>query len=186
MISLPNEDLYLQLIHGLVDNGWNGSWNIKDNKIVISTGQTLIKRLENKPLDYHEALRLAICIGINLASLTPLNKSILFLSFDDIYMIDEDWYILSSFNKLVPIISKDVVMLTKPISFKGNLAPELKNVRSLPFKTNITAVYYSLASLIIEALALENNLAPLAGSKLYYFLQRCLAINPEERYFLFI
>jgi hypothetical protein len=101
-------------------------------------------------------------------------------------MIDEDWYILSSFNKLVPIISKDIVMLTKPISFKENLAPELKNVRSLPFKTNITAVYYSLASLIIEALALENNLAPLAGSKLYYFLQRCLVINPEERYFLFI
>tara|TARA_B100000902_G_scaffold385930_1_gene427911 strand:+ start:1670 stop:2227 length:558 start_codon:yes stop_codon:yes gene_type:complete len=185
MLTLPNEDLYLQLIYGLVDNGWNGSWNIKDDKIVIDNGQTMIKRLKNKPLDYYEALRLAMCIGINLASLVPLNKSILFLSLDDIYVIDQDWYILSSLEKLVPIISKNTVMLTRSISFKGYLAPELKNIKSLPFKTNITSIYYSLAALIIEALAIDN-LSPLAGSKLYFFLQRCFFINPEERYFLFI
>ena len=186
MLFLPNEDLYLQLINGMIDNGWKGSWEIKDNKIIINDGQPLRERIKNKPLDYHEALRLAMCMGINLASLVPLNKSILFFSLDDIYVIDEDWYILSSFDKLVPIISKNIVMLTTPIEFKGNLAPELKNIKTLPFKTNITCIYYSLASLVIEALAVENDLAPLTGSKLYYFLKRCLVNNPEERYFLFI
>ena len=185
MISLPNEDLYLQLIHGLIDNGWKGTWDIKNDKIIINNGQPLIKRLENKPLDYYEALRLAICIGINLASLASYDQSILFLSLDDIYIIDEDWYILSSFDKLVTIIDKNTVELNTPISFNGSLSPELQDVKSLPFKTNISSVYYSLAALIMQALELDD-LSPLAGSKLYFFLERCLVENPEERYFLFI
>ena len=46
---------------------------------------------------------------------------------------------------------------------------------------------FSLGTFVrTKRLPFTNNLAPLAGSKLYYFLQRCLVINPEERYFLFI
>jgi len=187
MIALPNENLYISLINGLIDNGWKGSWDIEDDKIIIDTkfGENLTERLKKKPLTYYEALRLSMCMGMHLASLIPLNQSIFFFSTNSIYIIDEDWYILLE-PALVPIVSDNNVILTYPIAFKGELAPEQKNISSLPFKTNISCAYYSLANLVVKALDINNDLDRLAGSKLYYFLKRCLVDEPSKRFFLFI
>ena len=107
MLSLPNNDMYMALIDGLVDNGWKGTWNIKEDKIIIDTkfGESLKTRFKKKSLSYYEALRLSMCMGMHLASLIPLNKSILFFSTKTIYIIDKDWYMLLD-PAIVSIISE--------------------------------------------------------------------------------
>lgn len=187
MLSLPNNDMYMALIDGLVDNGWKGTWNIKEDKIIIDTkfGESLKTRFKKKSLSYYEALRLSMCMGMHLASLIPLNKSVLFFSTKTIYIIDEDWYMLLD-PAIVSIISDNTVMQTTPIDLNEELAPEVKNNSSLPFKTNISCAYYSLASLVVKMLDINNDLDRLAGSKLYYFLERCFVNDPSKRFFLFI
>ena len=187
MLSLPNNDIYMALIRGLIDNGWKGTWNIKGDQIIIDTdfGESLETRFKKKPLSYYEALRLSMCMGMHLAALIPLNKSVLFFSTKTIYIIDEDWYILLD-PAIVSIISDNTVMQTTPIDLNEELAPEVKNNSSLPFKTNISCAYYSLASLVVKMLDINNDLDRLAGSKLYYFLERCFVNDPSKRFFLFI
>ncbi len=187
MLSLPNNKLYVTLINDLIDNGWNGSWNIEDDNINIETkfGMNIETYLKTNSLSYYQALRIAMCMGINLASLVTLNKSILFFSTQNIYIIDDDWYIVMD-PPFVSIVSDNTISLTTPISLKGELAPELENISSLPFKTNISCAYYSLASLIVKILDIDNDLDRLADSKLYFFLKRCFVKDPSKRYFLFI
>jgi hypothetical protein len=78
--------------------------------------------------------------------------------------------------------------ITLPINF---LAPEIKNIVSLPFSTNMTCVYYSLALLAKYCLGLDKNMdtyskESIYGSKLYFLLERCLQIDIDKRFFLYI
>ena len=34
-IILPNDEIHVELINSLVDNGWKGKWEIKDTHIII-------------------------------------------------------------------------------------------------------------------------------------------------------
>jgi hypothetical protein len=183
---LPNNELYLNIIHGLVDNGWCGSWTVENDEIVIhETPETNLEtQLQNKPLAYHDALRLAICIGNNLASLHQNNISILFLHPSDISIIDENWYIINNLDRSVPIIKKNTIMLSKVVSLKGEIPPELQNIKSLPFVTDISSVYYSSALLIRNAMKIGQNMDEIADSSLYFFLKRCLINEHHKRRFL--
>ena len=61
----------------------------------------------------------------------------------------------------------------------------------LPFYASVTAGYYSLAQICMAGLALQGQsvdekLDPIKGSKMYFFLRRCLAEDPAERFFLYL
>ena len=187
-IILERDEINQSMVHALADAGWKGGWEIDGKSIVIrsAVGVTLAERLKTRPLDYSEALRLAMCLGMQLASLVSFNKSILFFDEADISVIDNDWYIITSLDKMVPLVAKDTVMLARPIAFKGAIPPELHDVKSLPVKTNISSAYYSIAKLTLQSLGIENSLDPIEGSSLYFFMERCLQTDPAKRYFLFI
>ena len=90
-------------------------------------------------------------------------------------------------------IKKDALLsFTYPLKFsetaKELLAPELREklaAKVLPFTTSISVGYYSLAKLCLKCLALEEQLEVLRGSKMYYFFERCLRVEPAERVFLY-
>lgn len=187
-IILSRDEINQSLVHALADGGWKGNWEIDGDNIVIRSteGITLAEQLKKRPLDYDEALRLSMCLGMQLAALVSLNKSILFFDESDISVIDKDWYVITSLNKVVPIIAKDTVMLARPIAFKGAIPPELQSITALPVKTNISSAYYSVGRLTLSSLGIDDSLDPLEGSSLFYFLQRCLHTDPTKRYFLFI
>ena len=127
-----------------------------------------------------------MCLGVQISALTTLNKGVLFFSDKDITILDEEWYLLTNLERIVPIIESNTVLLSYPISFKGYLAPELENISQLPFKTNISCSYYSVALMVIASMGISSNLDQIYTSKLYYFLSRCLEPNPSDRFFLFI
>ena len=54
-------------------------------------------------------------MGIIISSIVPYNKSFLFLSLEDITVIDNEWYIINNVDKLVNIIDDDNIVLETPI-----------------------------------------------------------------------
>jgi len=182
---LPQDDIHTELVSSLVDNGWTGKWELKGDKIILfNTHGTLHDK--KKHLNYHHGLQLAMCLAVQMAALAAINKGVLFFSDKDITILDDEWYLLSNLDNIVPIVNENTVMLSHPISFQGFLSPEIKNISELPFKTNISCSYYSMALMVIDALGINPNLDQIAESKLYYFLTRCLEENSENRFILFI
>lgn len=203
-IFLKDNEINKALINSIVKNGWDGSWFIDNDYIVIETNNN---HKINKKLEYYEGQRLCICLGIQLEVLAKFNKSFLFFDLDDISVINEQWYIINSYdetNKKVVTIGgagasagasagvggDNYISITNPVNFKSDfMAPELINFykdknKNLPFVTNISCIYYSVALLILHYL--ELNLEDLLDSPLYYFLKRCMEKDENNRFFIFV
>ena len=80
----------------------------------------------------------------------------------------------------------DQIVLTYPTVFplpKRECAPEVLQMKALPFITHKSCSYYSLALLCLAKLNLSLAEMPhvLHGTKLFYFLERCLKEEPVER-----
>ena len=194
-IFLKDNEINKALINSIVKNGWDGSWFTENDYIVIETNNN---HKINKKLEYFEGQRLCICLGIQLEVLAKFNKSFLFFDLDDISVINEQWYIINSYdetnNKVVSVDSAgrgaDYITITNPVNFKSEfMAPELINFykdknKNLPFVTNISCIYYSVALLILHYL--ELNLEDLLDSPLYYFLKRCMEKDENNRFFIFV
>jgi len=122
------------------------------------------------------------------------------LNLKDILVIDKRFFILRNLLHVLDIQKQDKLLLSYPMKIEKSddsfIAPELKkglDSKVLPFYASITVGYYSLAkicmhclALLDESLALLDQLAPIKGSKMYFFLERCLAIQPEDRSFLYV
>ena len=212
-IFLKDNEINKALINSIVKNGWDGSWFTENDYIVIETNNN---HKINKKLEYLEGQRLCICLGIQLEVLAKFNKSFLFFDLDDISVINDQWYIINSYdetnNKVVTIdgagrgagagrgdgagrgagagSGADYITITNPVNFKSDfMAPELINFykdknKNLPFVTNISCIYYSVALLILHYL--ELNLEDLLDSPLYYFLKRCMEKDENNRFFIFV
>ena len=196
-IFLKDNEINKALINSIIKNGWNGSWYTANDYIVIETNKN---HKINKKLEYFEGQRLCICLGIQLEVLAKFNKSFLFFDSDDISVINDQWYIINSYdesnNKVVSIggggasKSGNNITITNPVYFKSDfMAPELINFykdknKNLPFVTNISCVYYSVALLILHYL--DVDLEDLLDSPLYFFLKRCMEKDENNRFFLFV
>ena len=64
----------------------------------------------------------------------------------------------------------------------GFFSPELLNTSSIPIIISYKTIFYSLGLLILDNITKEMQLE----TKLYYFLERCLTREPNERYLLYI
>ena len=98
-------------------------------------------------------------------------------------------YILSNLSQLVPLNKKDIkqLVLVYPMVYplpSERCAPELLKIPVLPFITHRSASYYSLALLCLKQLNL--SLDKIEGTKLFYFLERCLKETPSERRLIYI
>tara|TARA_R110001592_G_scaffold258316_6_gene522149 strand:+ start:41 stop:643 length:603 start_codon:yes stop_codon:yes gene_type:complete len=197
-IFLKDNEINKALINSIVKHGWDGSWYTDNDYIVIETNNN---HKINKKLEYFQGHRLCICLGIQLEVLAKFNKSFLFFDLDDISIINEQWYIINSYdetnNKVVTIDSggrgaggDNYITITNPVNLKSDfMAPELINFykdknKNLPFVTNISCIYYSVALLILHYL--ELNLENLLDSPLYYFLKRCMEKDENNRFFIFV
>lgn len=195
-IFLKDNEINKALVNGIIQNGWDGSWFTENDYIVIETNNS---HKINEKLDYYQGQRLCICLGIQLEVLAKFNKSFLFFDIDDISVINDQWYIINSYdesnNKVVSINSgtddsDNYITITNPIYFNSDfMAPELINFykdknKKLPFVTNISCIYYSVALLILHFL--ELDLEDLLDSPLYFFLKRSMEKDENNRFFLFV
>jgi hypothetical protein len=206
-LTIPNTEINMALINSLIDNGWDGEFQKKKGAIVIELddkAQTLAERIKDRPFEYYEAQRLAICLAVQMEQLFKMHKSYLFFDLEDISIIDETWYIINSFDensdKIVDIVVNDDadprikvnnVEFGKPVRLSGEyMAPEVKSYFAsekpqIPFNTNVSCIYYSIALIMMEIMDVDDA-EPLNGSPMFFFLNRCLEKNQDNRFFLFV
>jgi hypothetical protein len=91
------------------------------------------------------------------------------------------FFLLANLEHLVPIERSQLRLIYPVQLLPEEVAPELLTITALPFSTHLSASYYSLA-----LLCQQSCLAEIAHTKLFYFLERCLKLDPNERSCLFL
>jgi len=175
------------------DNNGNNNNNNNDNhKITLESAS--IVYLSDFTMTYELSELLILHIGLQMQVLHTYKKGVFFFNLDDIIVINKTFFFLSNLCHVLDTDPDDQLILTYPMKFSKQdeafLAPEVLTGRKvLPFITSISAGYYSLAKLCVYCLGLEgekDELGSIMGSKMYFFLERCLAKEPRERVFLYL
>ena len=185
--------------------GWKGEIkeNHLDNSITLVCGSIMslkefLSHKDHSAMEYEEVEQLILDIGLQTMVLGTYKKGIFFLNLEDILVIDKKFFLLCDLRHVLDITKKEKLILSYPMKINKSdqrfVAPEVeKGLESkvLPFYASITVGYYSLAKICIhcldlsDGLALSDGLGPIKGSKMYFFLERCLA-EEEKRYFLYL
>ena len=155
-------------------------------------GLTRDMELFDEPLpermSFDEVETMARHLSFQLQILEDHGCSLLFWQSADILWLNKKIYLLADLTQLVPLHKKipTQLVLNYPAIFplpKRECAPELLQMKALPFITDKSCSYYSLALLCLAKLnlSLEEFQGQLQGTKLFYFLERCLKEEPSER-----
>jgi len=117
------------------------------------------------------------------------------LDVSNILVIDDCKFIYLSCEDLKDVDVKDNKMIIyRPISkTTGYISPELKNAKTIPILFSYKTIFYSLGLLILDCIKnreierepeTEDESFYIKNTKLYYFLERCLSIEPDKRFLL--
>ena len=159
------------------------------NQCYLENNDVFIGKLDK--MDYPEVETMAFHLSLQLHYLEDKGFSLLFWQPSDILLlhdgIDKTIYLLANLTQMVPLEKKNrnELVLIYPTVYplpKERCAPELLKMNSLPFRTHRSASYYSLAMLCLLYLSLDE----IKGSRLFYFLERCLKAEPTERTLLYL
>jgi hypothetical protein len=123
-------------------------------------------------------------------------------------VIDNCKFIYLSYEHLKDVDVKDNKMIIyRPISkTTGYISPELKNAKCIPILFSYKTIFYSLGLLILDSiknseieLSEDANISDISDisdkldkllyikdTKLYFFLERCLSIDPDKRFLLYV
>jgi hypothetical protein len=161
---------------------------MNQTQTTVFTGERI--RLDQMAtMPYPEVETMAFQLSLQLHYLEELGFTLLFWQPSDILILQtpkQKLYILANLTQRVPLDRKkptDLVLIY-PTVFplpKERCAPEVLKMNVLPFRTHCSASYYSLALLCLLYIALDE----IKGSKLFYFLERCLQVEPNERTLLY-
>ena len=162
-------------------------------KKVCSLRELLSQRREK--LQYDECVKLAQCIGQQLFYLEKYAHTFSWFNLDNILVIDESSFLCIAHEQLMPVDAFGRIWFTTPFSLKlPHIAPEIQLLKTLPSWVSYKAAYYSLGSLIIFCLAVDDEkstkmplrLEFIADTKLYWFLLRCIDPVASARLLLFV
>ena len=141
--------------------------------------------------NYAAAETMALQLSLQIQALEEMGYTMLFIRPSDILVLDragDNKFILANLSQRVPLYKKDksCFLLDYPTVYpfpKEVCAPEVVAMAAIPFISPRSAAYYSLAVLCLNMLRM--TLDDLQGTKLFYFLERCLKEKPTERQLLF-
>ena len=163
----------------------------------ISTLPIFVK---NKKMNYDQCINLIGYISKQIEYLTK--KHFTFIGFDlqDIIVVDEYIFFVSSIQYLYPIQNNNLISFYTPFKKPYFSSPELLELTELPGSIGIKSFYYSLASLVVycllgeyllkgndikNELEIDKILKPIYLTKMYWFLKRSLKLLVKDRYLLF-
>lgn len=160
-------------------------------KIDLLNVKTLNEYLQYKKnlIDYEKVCKLAKDVIFIQKSLESSNKSILYYSFKDIIVINDELFLFINSSKVIDIKDGNIRVnfpIKKSLNF---LFPEITSSSKLPIIFHYKSTYYSLGLLIIKLLVpekeeielteeLENILYP---TKLFWVLKEVFSGYPRNR-----
>ena len=178
-----------------------------DNKTIIIRATSITTIADYKKTNKKEKNTSKLSYDDGLRSLYSLTKQIEYLMKyesscfytyepENVIIINNNIYLYLSSNHLVEFKNKKI-RLNCIFEKNSYLSPEIKNIKSIPSEVNHKTIYYSLGMLIIHILFdsdenidnesdIQKRMKPIEGTKLYYYLLRCMAEDVEQRVLLFI
>lgn len=136
-------------------------------------------------LSYEQAVRLTLDVAAQLARLHEKRMGFISIRKEDIKMIGTNNFVISS-PELFRVSWKNELLISKPFEYNELMAPELESIKTLPATVNANVGYYSICKLVLSLLNIDNNLARLSPTKLYYLMERIFKDDPDERRFIYI
>lgn len=160
------------------------------NLLSKAGAKTKYHPLDTKKKLYPEVETLALDLGLQWMIMKEEGYSMLDIPPRSVRRYNNGHFVLDvqfldDANLLVSIEDGKAIIDT-PFEYGKRMAPELMFVIRLPAVCNPTAALYALKCLCVEQMDIKHNLKTIAGTKLYYLLERCSRPDPKERCFLFI
>lgn len=162
----------------------------------ICSFSSYIKNHHVHGITYEDALSLATTLGTQLYYMELQHHTFTFLDTKHIVVIDNQYFLYLGTQHMVELEPDNTFLLTTPFPThqRSYLAPECYKITHLPSSLNKQSLYYNLAALIVQCLFPNKNLRefnrdfllPIEGTKLYWFLLRCLESDPSHRMCLLI
>jgi hypothetical protein len=199
--SLINSIIMTKQIFGstVSDDYRSITFNASSIKSFSKYQNSLYKIQGTKNMNYETVLKLISCLTKQIHYLI-MKESKIFYLYDqtNIIVVDDSKFIYLSNDHLMDI-KGDFIQVNRPFSCLGFVSPEIIKINSIPSEVNYKIIYYSLAALAVYCLfninitntdinliELNNILAPIEGTKLYWLLLRCLDNDVKRRVILYI
>jgi hypothetical protein len=151
-------------------------------------------------INVEQILLMLFSISKQIISLEKLGYTFYGFSLNDVIIVNNTYFFILNYNYILPI-SNNYITFLYPFEKPIFTSPEILNVLSLPANITFKSIYYSLGVFIIYLLFNKNILKgndiltideidkilyPIYGCKLYWCIKRCLHINLEDRFLLYI
>lgn len=146
----------------------------------------------SRPMSALHCTFMVDCLSKQIMYLKKYNIGFYGIDLGDVIVIDECYFCICNPRLFSNIIGNKLRLCT-PIKKPKFCAPELKMASKLPVELFYQVGYYSIGLLILHCLNISNeneytlqSAETFHGTKLYWFVKRCIASNPEDRRMLFI
>lgn len=198
--SLKIHGEYALIINNMIKKYLNSSYYDTESSILFFSAEsvTLFKDI-NKINIYKMIDDLTKQIGY----LHKLGYGMYGFDISDILIID-NCFLFCSAEYVLPLFkinNKDTIMFHCPIKIPYFSSPEILQLTTLPAEVNYKCIYYSLGTFIVLCLLnkyllvgneiksteeIELILTPIKGTKLYWFIKRCINQDIFKRELLLI
>ena len=154
----------------------------------------------NNTLDIKKSITMIYYLSKQLKYLITNEKKCFYrFNPDNIIIIDETKFMYLSNKDLLKIEAEtENIEINTVISLEWFVSPEILQINSIPETVSYKTIYYSLGALIIYSLysinildmkneieeieeQIEEIIVTIKGTKIYYFLKRCLNKTIENR-----
>jgi hypothetical protein len=169
--QLNMDDITMQLIKTLE----NGGAIVDKSKYTIN----------NIRMSYNKCLRMLLDVGAQIERLKELGYGLLYLTPSDIVETVDGSFLIIINDNLLHCDEGGNMLINITYSFNDSMAPELKDISTLPSTVYYTTSYFSLLSIACSAMDIINIQA-IYQTKMYYLLDRCSTIIPVDRIFLYV
>jgi hypothetical protein len=154
---------------------------------------------QNAVLSYSNCIKLIDDLTKQILYLKEINYGFYGFDINDILIIDNN-YLFCSTQYLLPLRNDDFIFYS-PIKQPYFSSPEINELTTLPSTINYKCIYYSIGVLttfcLLNTYLLVGNeikttkeieliLKPLYGTKIYWFIMRCLEEDINIRHILLI
>jgi len=175
-----------------------------DSVVFIGGAVHLLKDylLNRQSLSYQDCIKLIHDLSKQISYLKHLNYGVIGLDVTDILVIDDHTFVFIGEEKMYPLNEKENMNIYSIICKPYFMSPEVLELTKIPAEISYKASYYSLGVLVVYFLLhrywfagnkLPNTkeeedeiLKPIKGTKMYWFLKRCLNKDMGKRELLFI
>ncbi len=149
-----------------------------------------LKKNRNK-LEYNKVEKLLKDLIVVIDGLSSYGLMFVNLDINDIIVIDESIFMFINYKNIYKLNDNSISIEDILTSSKFNSKNEFLQ-KSIPYSINIKTIYYNIGNLIFYCLfnkLYDNNklsIYPIYYTKLYWFLERCLENDINNRVFLFV